>query len=209
MKVLIAEDDYVSRRLLEKCLENWKYEYISTENGAAAWSALQEEDSPTVAILDWMMPELDGVEVCRLVRQKRMGPYIYIILLTAKGRKEDVSDGLNAGADDYITKPFDPQELSARIRVGERMVALEQTLANKVADLEAALHQVKQLKTLLPICMYCKRVRDDEDYWHQIESYIHTATGTDFSHGICPECYSRVSKEFDLVKKDISNPDKK
>ncbi len=198
MRVLIAEDDFVSRRLLVRYLEKWGHEVVATENGAAAWSALQAEAAPGIAILDWMMPELDGVQVCQLVRSQSDRPYTYLILLTAKGGKEDIASGLNAGADDYVTKPFDPNELRARLQVGERMVELERALKARVRDLEAALTQVRQLEDLLPICSYCKRVRDDQDYWHQIESYLHTHTGADFTHGICPECFKKLTEEIDF-----------
>jgi CheY-like chemotaxis protein len=167
------------------------------EDGEAALKVLEGEDAPSIALLDWMMPKMDGSEVCARVRQLKDRPYIYLILLTAKSQKEDVANGLEAGADDYVIKPFDADELRARLKVGERVVALERTLAKKIDDLQSALDDVKKLKTLLPICMYCKSIRDDRDYWHQIEEYIHTETGTDFSHGICPKCMAKISAELE------------
>ena len=193
-RILIAEDHYVSRHLLERNLMNWGFEVRTAEDGEAACALLEGPEPPSIAVIDWMMPKLDGLEVCRRVR-RRTGPYVYLVLLTAKSQKEEIAAGLEAGADDYVIKPFDPDELRARLKVGQRVVALERTLAKKVGDLEKALSEVKKLKTLLPICMYCKRVRDDGDYWHQIEEYIHTETGTDFSHGICPSCMSKIQSE--------------
>ena len=128
MKVLIAEDDTVSRRLLEAMLTRWGYEVAVTRDGAEAWEALQEPDAPVLAILDWMMPGMDGVEVCRKVRQRGREPYIYLLLLTTKGRKENIVEGLDAGADDYLTKPFDPHELQVRLRTGKRIVTLQAEL---------------------------------------------------------------------------------
>ncbi|HEX9871167.1 MAG TPA: diguanylate cyclase [Candidatus Tectomicrobia bacterium] len=125
MKVLIAEDDMVSRRLLEAMLTKWGYEVTVTRDGVEAWEVLQGADPPSLAILDWMMPGLDGVEVCRKVRQGGQEPYIYLLLLTTKGRKENIIEGLDAGADDYLTKPFDPQELQVRLRTGMRIVTLQ------------------------------------------------------------------------------------
>jgi len=125
VKVLIAEDDMVSRRLLEAMLTKWGYEVTVTRDGVEAWEVLQGADAPSVAILDWMMPGLDGVEVCRKVRQRGQEPYIYLLLLTTKGRKENIIEGLDAGADDYLTKPFDPQELQVRLRTGMRIVKLQ------------------------------------------------------------------------------------
>jgi CheY-like chemotaxis protein len=194
MKILIAEDDPVSCKVLETTLRKWGYEVVITTDGAEAWQALQAEAAPSLAILDWMMPQLDGVEVCRRVRQKS-GPYTYIIMLTAKSSKEDISTALETGADDYVSKPFDQRELRARVKVGLRVLELEQSLARKISELQQALREVRQLKELLPICMYCKKIRDDQNYWHQIESYLHQHTKTDFSHGICPECYDRYMAE--------------
>lgn len=128
MKVLIAEDDVVSRRLLEATLIRWGYEVIVTRDGSEAWQALQQSDPPPLAILDWMMPGLDGVEVCRLIRQRGHEPYIYLILLTTKSLKENIIEGLDAGADDYLTKPFNPSELQVRLRAGTRILTLQAEL---------------------------------------------------------------------------------
>lgn len=195
-RILIAEDHYVSRHLLERNLANWGFEVSSAEDGEAALRILESDEPPAIAIIDWMMPKLDGLEVCRRVRAMKERPYLYLLLLTAKSQKEEVAAGLEAGADDYVIKPFDPDELRARLKVGQRVVHLERTLARKVNDLEQALADVRKLKKLIPICMYCKSVRDDQDYWHQIEEYIHTETGTDFTHGICPKCMARMQQEI-------------
>lgn len=200
MKILIAEDDPISRRLLEATLVKWGYQVIVTGDGAEAWAVLQQDDAPRLAILDWMMPHLDGVAVCRKLRERENTAYTYLLLLTAKGSKADIAAGLEAGADDYVNKPFDQRELRARIKVGERLVGLEQALAGKITELEKALSQVKELKGLLPICMYCKKIRDDNDYWHGIETYLHQHTGTDFSHGICPTCYEKWQAERQAKK---------
>lgn len=128
MKVLIADDDMISRRLLEATLTRWGYEAIVTHDGVEAWNVLQRPTTPSLAILDWMMPGMDGVEVCRRVRQREQEPYIYLLLLTTKGRKEHLIEGLDAGADDYLTKPFDPHELQVRLRAGKRIVTLQAEL---------------------------------------------------------------------------------
>ncbi len=190
--ILIAEDHRVSRHLLERNLNNWGFRTVSVSDGEEALKILESEDAPAIAILDWMMPKLEGIEVCRRVRALVDRPYLYVVMLTARGEKEAIAEGLEAGADDYVVKPFDPDELRARLKVGQRVVQLERSLAKKVADLEAALLDVKRVKRLLPICMYCKSVRDDNAYWRQIEEYIHAETGTDFSHGICPDCLTKL-----------------
>ena len=192
MSILIAEDDAVSRRLLEATLQRWKYDVIVTGDGLAALHALTGPAPPRLAILDWMMPELDGPDVCRRLRAAPSATAPYLILLTAKGDKRDIADGLDAGADDYITKPFDMSELRARLRVGERMLALQQSLANKIAELQTALDQVQKLEGLLPICSYCKRIRDDGNYWQAVETYICSHTAARFSHGICPDCMHAI-----------------
>jgi two-component system, cell cycle response regulator len=129
MKVLVADDDPVSRRLLQIALSNSGYRVALASDGEEAIDALHGPDWPRVAILDWMMPRLDGVEVCRAIRKLPQEPYIYVILLTIKGQQEEIVQGLEAGANDYVTKPFDLQELQARVRAGKRILELQDQLA--------------------------------------------------------------------------------
>jgi DNA-binding response OmpR family regulator len=194
MKILIAEDDLTSRRMLETRLVKWGYEVIVTCDGNEARKELQREDAPQLAILDWMMPGMDGVEVCSRVREMESESHIYIILLTAKDRKEDLVAGLDAGADDYLTKPFNREEMRARLQVGIRTVDLQNRLAEHIKSLEDALSQIKQLQGMLPICAYCKKIRTDDNYWQQVEGYIAEHSKTVFSHTICPECYENIVK---------------
>ena len=202
MKILIAEDDMVSRRLLEATLIKWGYEVVVTCDGTAAWEILQRTDAPPLAILDWMMPGMDGTEVCRRIRHTPTPTPPYLILLTAKGRREDIVTGLRSGADDYVMKPFDRDELRARVQVGIRIVELQHNLADRVNALEEALARVKQLQGLLPICSYCKKIRDDQNYWQQVESYISEHSEAQFSHSICPDCYeSLVKPELDQLRR--------
>jgi diguanylate cyclase (GGDEF)-like protein len=128
MKILIAEDDPISRRLLEAKLVRWEYEVIVTCDGDQAWEALQAQDAPRLAILDWMMPGMDGVEICRRIRKQAGEPYTYLILLTALHRDEDLITGMEAGADDYLTKPFKTHELRVRLRAGRRIIELQNEL---------------------------------------------------------------------------------
>jgi sigma-B regulation protein RsbU (phosphoserine phosphatase) len=202
VKVLIAEDDMVSRRLLETTLAKWGYEVVVTCDGLQASAALQGEDAPPLAVLDWMMPGLDGIEVCRRARNTFNPTPPYLILLTAKGRREDIITGLKAGANDYVTKPFDREELRARVQVGARIVELQHSLADRVHALEEALARVKQLQGLLPICSYCKKIRDDQNYWQQVENYISRHSEAQFSHSICPGCYEQLVKpELDQLRR--------
>jgi DNA-binding response OmpR family regulator len=191
MNILIAEDDPVSRCFLEVTLVKWGYEVLTACDGTQALEMFQRE-SPPMAILDWMMPGMDGAEVCRRIRATETATPAYVIMLTAKSEKEDVVEGLGAGADDYVTKPFNRQELHARIKVGLRMAELQNALLERVTELEGALKRVKQLQGLLPICSYCKKVRDDQNYWQQVDTYISRHTDVAFSHSICPTCYDLV-----------------
>ena len=187
-RILLAEDEEHSRRILAHYLTVWGYQVVEARDGLEAAAILGAEGAPPISLVDWMMPGMEGVEVCAFLRQQPDRPYTYLILLTAKADKSEVAAGLEAGADDYVVKPCDLSELRARLRVGERMVLLERTLARQVVTLRETLDHVRQLKELIPICAWCKRVRDDEDYWHNIEEYLHLQTGSDFTHGICPHC---------------------
>ena len=191
MKVLIAEDDAVSRRVLQATLDRWGFEIVVTRDGDEARAVIEGDDVPKLAILDWMMPGVEGPELCRLARRRGLDG-MYVILLTAKHRKEDIVEGLRAGADDYITKPFNKDELHARLQVGVRMVELQTKLGEQVAELREALRTVKQLRGMLPICCYCKKIRDDSNYWKQVEEYLHERSDAEFTHGICPDCLHSV-----------------
>lgn len=192
MRILIAEDDRFSRRLLEAALTRWGYEVVSTSDGTEAWQELQQDDRPSLVILDLEMPGLDGIEVCRRVRESSDSQLPYIIFLSAWEGKKDISEGLRSGADDYVTKPFDSDELRARIQVGARVVKLQEALANRIKELEEAMSRIKQLHGLLPICASCKKIKDDKGYWSQIELYIRDHSEAEFSHGICPSCVKEL-----------------
>ena len=200
MKILVAEDDAVTRKLLVVTLERLGWDVIQAEDGNAAWQAfetLKGKDAPELAVLDWMMPGVEGIEICRRLRTTPGFELVYVILVTSRGGKEDLSYGLAAGANDYITKPFDPVELQARVRVGERMVRLQRSLAARITEVEAALAHVQRLQGLLPICSYCKKVRNEANYWEQVESYLGAHSDLDFTHSICPQCTEKMMKEID------------
>lgn len=183
MRILIADDDRSSTMMLGKTLVNWGFEVDVVQNGTDAWEHISGKQPPALAILDWMMPGLDGIELCKRIRAATLSAPVYVILLTARNSRQDLVAGLEAGADDYLTKPFDPDELRARIHVGQRTLGL---MAN-----------IKQLTGLLPICSYCKRIRSDTDYWEQVESYLGAHTDAKFSHGICPACMVKAMEEID------------
>ncbi|HEV2416293.1 MAG TPA: response regulator transcription factor [Terriglobia bacterium] len=201
MRLLIAEDDPVSRRMLDAMCRSWGYEVIAVEDGKAALEILLSDSAPALVILDWMMPEIDGLEVLKQVRARAPEKPSYIIVLTARAKKDDIVRALDAEADDYVIKPFDYHELRARIRVGARVVGLQAALGERVTELEKALSRVKSLQGLLPMCSYCKRIRNDRNYWQQVESYIAERSEAEFTHGVCPHCYETIVKpELDLLR---------
>jgi DNA-binding response OmpR family regulator len=172
-----------------RLIDSWGYGVTAVNDGAAALAILQADDAPQLALLDWMIPGLNGPEVCRMARERQSSTPTYVILLTSRDARADVVAGLEAGADDYIVKPFDPEELRARLKAGMRILDLQQRLAIHVRELELALANVRRLSGLLPICSYCKAIRDDSDYWHQVEEYVAVHSEAQFSHGICPKCF--------------------
>jgi sigma-B regulation protein RsbU (phosphoserine phosphatase) len=192
MRILIAEDDSVSRHILTTNLANWGHEVITSVNGLEALRASQEEDAPRLAILDWMMPGMEGPEVCRRIRELPATVPPYIILLTARQGAKEVVEGMQAGADDYLTKPYHRDELRVRLQVGVRMIELQTKLADRIGKLEEALEQVKRLQGIIPICGYCKKIRDDHDYWQNVESYVATHSEAEFSHSVCPSCFVQI-----------------
>ncbi len=136
-----------------------------------------------------MMPQLDGLELVEEVRKRETNTPPYLIMLTAKTSKTDIAEALNAGADDFLSKPFNHGELVARINVGRRILKMQDTLVAQTDELRQSLAQVKTLTGYIPICLYCKRVRDDKQYWQDVEHYVSTRTGALFSHGLCPDCF--------------------
>jgi sigma-B regulation protein RsbU (phosphoserine phosphatase) len=188
MHVLIADDDPVLRHALKAHLLRWKYDVVECGDGGQAWHALQSSAPPPIAIVDWEMPGLDGPTLCEKLRGTPSLATTYVILLTGKENRKDVISGLESGVDDYIKKPFDWDELRARLQIGSRTVNLQHTLASRVAELQDALAKVRKLSGLLPICAYCKSIRNDQDYWQQIETFVGQHSDAQFSHGICPQC---------------------
>jgi CheY-like chemotaxis protein len=204
MRILVAEDQAVSRHILIANLRKWGYDVMAVEDGTLAWKALQSAEAPQLVILDWLMPGMDGIEICRQFREKPQERPTYLILLTARRGAEDKVRGLQSGADDYITKPFNREELRARVQVGIRVLELQDALAQRVRELEEALSRVKTLQGLLPICSYCKKIRNDRNYWQQVEGYISDHSEAQFSHGICPECYARfVQPELERLREHM------
>jgi DNA-binding response OmpR family regulator len=193
MKILAAEDDPTSREILRVMLQKWGYDVVTAANGDQAWEILRSsQEPPRLAILDWMMPGRNGIDVCRQVRQHTPALSVYIILLTSLASKSDIVAGLDAGANDYVIKPFDKAELLARIQVGCRVIELQNALEARVQQLEEALAHIKTLQGIIPICMHCHKIRTDKESWQRLELYIQDHSGASFSHGVCPECMEKI-----------------
>jgi DNA-binding response OmpR family regulator len=202
MTVLVADDHDVNRKLLRTLLSAEGYEVIEAADGNEALSFLKTATQPVVGLIDWEMPQVEGIEVCRQTRALNPETPLFLILVTVRDTKQDVVAGLQAGANDYITKPFDKTELLARVKIGSQMVELQQSLTQNVRELKEALIRVKQLSGLLPICSYCKKIRDDQNYWQQVEAYVGKHSEAQFSHSICPTCYEDIVKP-EMVKLGI------
>ncbi|MBP1657982.1 MAG: response regulator receiver protein [Bacteroidetes bacterium] len=173
MKVLIAEDDPVSSYVLAARIRKMGHEVLVTENGRQAWDAYARH-RPRLVITDWMMPEMNGIELTRRIRGADSTLYTYIILLTALSGRDHFLEGMEAGADDFVPKPLEANELRLRLGVAERILNLQ--------------HELNQLEGLLPICSYCKRIRDEGNHWHSLEGFVGGKTDASFSPTLCPDC---------------------
>ena len=196
MRALIADDDPVAAMAVSRSMSNWGFETAVVHDGLAAWEHLTSSDPASLAIVDWEMPGLEGPELCRRVRSDTQRAHLYVILLTARNSSTDLVAGLEAGADDYLIKPVDLNELKARVQVGVRVASLQARLAEEVSELQATLDNVRRLRGLLPICAYCKRIRDDRNYWQRVEVYVSEHTDATFTHGICPSCLEGATAQL-------------
>lgn len=175
MRVMLVDDDPRSRVETAYLIRQLGHEPVEVASGAEAVETFDQAGC-RIVILDWTMPGLDGLEVCRRLRAVTSRAYTYIILLTGKPPlPANQNEALEAGVDDFLAKPAKFQEVRMRLHVAERILGYTAT--------------IRQLASFLPICSYCKRVRDDEDYWRQIEDYLRTHAGTEFSHSVCPDCF--------------------
>jgi len=196
MRILVADDDAMSRHLMQGLVTEWGHESVVAADGEEAWARLNEFGI-RLAIVDWTMPRLTGVELCERIRAAAMEQYVYLVLLTSRRSADEVVGGLRAGADDYVTKPFDARELEVRVRVGLRVLDLEDRLALRAREAEDRLRQINKLESLIPICCECRQVRDDKNYWQRVETYLTHRTPAKFTHTLCPECYQRAMNEID------------
>jgi len=209
LQVLVADDEPVSRTVVGAMLKRAGYPVIYASDGEQAWQQLDCDNPPALALLDWEMPGLQGPEVVQRIRARQQQTPTYVILLTSRDSYADIVQGLRAGADDYVTKPANEDELVARVNVGARVVRLQTALADRVRSLEEALANVKALQTLLPMCAYCKSIRNDQNYWEKVETYFTQHSNVAFTHSYCPNCYERfVRPELEALEDARAAQDK-
>ena len=181
MKTLVAEDDGELREMLALLLRLEGYDVAEAASGLDAWEQF-EKGRFSLVLSDWLMPQLDGLELSRRIRATERPYYPYVILLTALTGKDHFLQAMSAGADDFISKPFDADELRAKLHAAERIVTLQD--------------RVKRLEGILPTCMYCKKIRDEKQIWVTIEEYITERSNAEFSHGVCPDCFTKASAQL-------------
>jgi DNA-binding response OmpR family regulator len=192
VRILIAEDDPLSRALLTRSLQQWGHEVESVADGLEAYGRLLDPNAPPIAILDWTMPGLEGPEICRQVRAATLRMQPYLVILTARDTAADLAIALEAGADDFLSKPFDRVELQARLQAGIRIIHLHRALTDRIHELEESRQREHSLRTLTPICSYCKKIRGDTDAWEPIDQYL-AEHGYRITHAVCPTCLDGMS----------------
>jgi DNA-binding response OmpR family regulator len=199
---MIADDDPVLRHALSHQLRKWEFAPVAYADGVEVRRAIASGRLPQIAVIDWNMPGANGLALCEEIRRLPHGDKVYIILVTSNSDKRDIVTGLNSGADDYVVKPFEWDELQARVRIGARTARLQGLLTDRVFELEEALVRVRRLSGLLPICSYCKSIRSDQNYWQAVESYLVEHTQATFTHGICPPCFDKVKLSYGCTHSD-------
>jgi phosphoserine phosphatase RsbU/P len=186
MKILIAEDEPVAAKILKHALESSGHEVTMTYDGVQAWEAFDREPV-RVVVSDWLMPILDGLGFCQKVRERKKTLYTYFILLTSQETTQENYDlASDAGVDDFLSKPLDRPTIRMRLRVAERILAFTT--------------EIRQLKDLIPICTYCRKIRNDGNYWQLVETYIKEQTGSNFTHSVCPTCVEAYLADLNQAK---------
>jgi len=182
MKILISEDEPVAAKLLQRALESFGHEVSLSSNGVDAWATFQQ-DPVRMIVSDWIMPGLDGLQLCEKIRAQENAPYTYFILLTSQDtRLQNYDLAMEAGVDDFLTKPLDRLTIRMRLQVAERILRFTT--------------EVCRLRKLIPICAWCRKIRNDDNYWQMVESYVTEQTGSEFSHCMCPACSEKLNESL-------------
>ena len=193
-RVLCVDDDPATQVVLSGIIEDAGWQPELALNATAARQVVEANPDIQVVLLDWMLPDGSGVDLCRELKAVS-GASLYVILVTVRGAPEDVETGLDAGADDYLVKPVSPVEVRARVRSGFRAADAQRQLAERLAQLEQALKRVSNLESLLPLCMYCRRINSSET-WQSVEDYLWEHVDVKVSHGCCPDCLSKLTRQL-------------
>ena len=193
-RVLCVDDDPATQVVLSGIIEDAGWQPELALNATVARQTLEANPDIQVVLLDWMLPDGSGVDLCRELKAVA-GASLYVILVTVRGEPEDVETGLDAGADDYLVKPVSPVEVRARVRSGFRAAEAQRQLAERLAQLEQALKRVSNLESLLPLCMYCRRINSSE-MWQSVEDYLWEHVDVKVSHGCCPDCLSKLTRQL-------------
>ncbi len=188
MKILIAEDEYTTRLMVQVCLENWGYSIEGVEDGNTAWDIITQKNPPQIAVLDWEMPGISGIELCKKIKRLERSSPIHVILLTARDSENDISKGFEAGADDYITKPFNDDELRARIRVAERIVTIQSSLSGSLEELREALDLVQSFEEPVAVCSKCQKIGAFDGSWRTPEKLLEYPVDPRFIQLDCRDC---------------------
>jgi sigma-B regulation protein RsbU (phosphoserine phosphatase) len=190
MNCLLVEDDKVNLALLKGFLSRLGHDVTAAPSGETAWAAFSSSRFPAV-ICDWDLPEMSGIDLCKRIRGMKGAHYPYFILITSFQGDGKIKQAMEAGVDDFISKPIDLDLLSVRLKVAERILEFQ--------------GQIGILKGLLPICMYCKKIRGDKEYWETVETYFKAQTGADFTHSLCPDCYTdKIRPQLDSLRREIA-----
>jgi DNA-binding response OmpR family regulator len=196
IEILIAENDKTIQITLKSLCKSWNYNVIITDNGNDAWGILQELNTPHIAIIDRIIPGMNGIDICKEIRNMKTNVPKYIILFSTLNSKKHIIEGFEAGADDYIARPFLSDELRLRIKAGERIVKLQTSLTDNINRLEDALTHIKTLQGILPVCCICHRIRNDQESWQRIEKYLGEHTNIQLSHTFCPDCAKKHYPDY-------------
>jgi phosphoserine phosphatase RsbU/P len=188
MKILIADDDHFSRRVLEAHLQKQNHLVVSCSSGEEALKVFQRDGSIDLVVLDWMMPGMSGLEVCREIKKDVLRPFVYVIILTTKCAASDLATALESGADDFVSKPFDPVEFEARLKVGQRTMRLQTAMLHQIRELEEAASRIERLNKMIPICPGCGKSRNDRRFWDGVREYVREHSHAELSDALCESC---------------------
>ena len=189
LRILVVDDDAMTRLTLESVIRGAGWSPVSIEDPELAFDMLTGADAPPIALIDWQMPTLSGLDLCRRVREADPAARPYLIFVTSNSTSTDIVLGLDAGADGYMTKPIAANELQARVRAGIRTILLQQDLRTRLEQARAESARTQPLRELLPMCCYCRRIRDEKEQWSSLERYLSQRMDVRFTHGFCPTCY--------------------